>query len=100
MPTEQRFWDYLMSSSLEWGLKVYEQDWLYNEFSEMNCKFEREAREFKPLTSNTNTGTLESATLARQWLVQMGTAAGAKRYYDSILHELASTRMQSIGLKQ
>ena len=47
MPTEQRFWDYLMSSSLEWGLKVYEQDWLYNEFSEMNCKFEREAREFK-----------------------------------------------------
>ena len=54
MPTEQRFWDYLMSSSLEWGLKVYEQDWLYNEFSEMNC-------------------TLESATLARQWLVQMGT---------------------------
>jgi len=54
MPTEQKFWDYLMSSSLEWGLKVYEQDWLYNEFSEMNC-------------------TLESVSLARQWLVQMGT---------------------------
>ena len=28
VPLEQRFWDDLLSSSLSWGLTVYEQDWL------------------------------------------------------------------------
>jgi len=56
MPVDQQFWDDLMSSSRKWGLKTYEQDWLYNEFSWMKAP-------------------LESATLARDWLMQMGTAA-------------------------
>jgi hypothetical protein len=49
----------LISNATDWGLRVYEQDWLYNEFSELNC-------------------TLESASLARQWLMQMGTACENK----------------------
>ena len=31
IPTTQRFWDYLMRVSKEWGMAVYEQDWLHNE---------------------------------------------------------------------
>eukprot|EP01060_Flectonema_neradi_P022193 TRINITY_DN3046_c2_g1_i1.p1 TRINITY_DN3046_c2_g1~~TRINITY_DN3046_c2_g1_i1.p1 ORF type:complete len:565 (+),score=113.29 TRINITY_DN3046_c2_g1_i1:50-1696(+) len=56
MPIDQAFWDWLLGSSKSWGLRVYEQDWLHNEFTKLNA-------------------TLSSATLARQWLLQMGTAA-------------------------
>ena len=55
-PLQQEFWDWLLSDASKWGLRTYEQDWLYNEFSEMNY-------------------TLSSPTAARQWLIQMGTAA-------------------------
>ena len=40
------------------GLLVYEQDWLHNEWEGLQC-------------------TLESATLSREWLLQMGNAAQA-----------------------
>merc|ERR1740117_1996578 len=56
VPLEQRFWDFLLDKSKEWGLAVYEQDWLYNEFNNVPM-----------LTSN--------ATMARTWLMQMGKAA-------------------------
>ena len=56
VPLEQRFWDFLMESSKKWGLSVYEQDWLDREYD--------------------NVGVLHTnATLARTWLMQMGTAA-------------------------
>jgi hypothetical protein len=56
IPTEQAFWDFLMSSSKAWGLAVYEQDWLHNEWEKMDA-------------------TLQSATLGREWLLQMGEGA-------------------------
>ena len=56
LPVDQSFWDFLMQSSREWGLTVYEQDWLDDEFDN-----------FQPLTN--------SATLGGQWLAQMGAAA-------------------------
>ena len=56
IPTEQAFWDFLMKSSKEWGLSVYEQDWLHNEWEGLNA-------------------TLQSATLGREWLLQMGNGA-------------------------
>ena len=31
-PTEQRFWDDLMYNSSQWGLFMYEQDWLDTEY--------------------------------------------------------------------
>ena len=55
-PTEQRFWDDLMYNSSQWGLFMYEQDWLDTEYD--NMKF---------LNYN--------ASAARTWLMQMGTAA-------------------------
>ena len=42
--------------SQAWGLYVYEQDWLFTEFVGTSA-------------------TLSSATLSRQWLLQMGGAA-------------------------
>eukprot|EP01012_Entosiphon_sulcatum_P006732 TRINITY_DN13233_c0_g1_i2.p1 TRINITY_DN13233_c0_g1~~TRINITY_DN13233_c0_g1_i2.p1 ORF type:complete len:763 (+),score=129.91 TRINITY_DN13233_c0_g1_i2:23-2290(+) len=56
IPTQQEFWDFLIGDSKKWGLVVYEQDWLFNEFEGLNA-------------------TLSSATLAGQWLTQMGVAA-------------------------
>ena len=56
VPLTQAFWDDLMESSKKWGLSVYEQDWLDREYD--------------------NVGVLHTnATLARTWLMQMGTAA-------------------------
>jgi hypothetical protein len=58
VPTEQAFWDYLLGSNTSsWGLRVYEQDWLFNEFYEYVGAM------------------LESVSLGRTWLLQMGRAA-------------------------
>jgi hypothetical protein len=35
LPTSQQFWDDLMSDASEWGLVVYEQDWLDRTFLDM-----------------------------------------------------------------
>lgn len=56
VPLDQSFWDDLMARSKAWGLYVYEQDWLFSEYVGTNA-------------------TLESATLPRKWLMQMGQAA-------------------------
>ena len=33
LPIDPAFWDYLMGSSqIQWGLTVYEQDWLFSQF--------------------------------------------------------------------
>ena len=35
LPVDPTFWDYLMASSqIQWGLTVYEQDWLDVQWSE------------------------------------------------------------------
>eukprot|EP01120_Amphizonella_sp_Union-15-10_P008061 TRINITY_DN2821_c0_g1_i1.p1 TRINITY_DN2821_c0_g1~~TRINITY_DN2821_c0_g1_i1.p1 ORF type:complete len:734 (+),score=155.15 TRINITY_DN2821_c0_g1_i1:26-2227(+) len=56
IPTDKAFWDYLLQTSKLWGLIVYEQDWLYNEFIGLKS-------------------TQENITLARDWLLNMGQAA-------------------------
>jgi hypothetical protein len=56
VPLGQLFWDDLMEQGKAWGLYVYEQDWLFTEYVGTNA-------------------TLQSATLPRQWLMQMGQAA-------------------------
>ena len=55
-PEEQRFWDDLLYNSTQWGLFMYEQDWLDTEYDNV-------------VHLNVN------ATAARTWLLQMGTAA-------------------------
>eukprot|EP01013_Petalomonas_cantuscygni_P008167 TRINITY_DN20876_c0_g1_i1.p1 TRINITY_DN20876_c0_g1~~TRINITY_DN20876_c0_g1_i1.p1 ORF type:complete len:853 (+),score=147.81 TRINITY_DN20876_c0_g1_i1:312-2561(+) len=55
LPLEERFWDDLIRNSTRWGLRVYEQDWLYTHFD-------------KIVALNTN------ATLGMTWLRQMASA--------------------------
>lgn len=53
IPLEQVFWDDFLSNKAGWGLRVYEQDWLYNTFAE-------------------KVGALQQdPTLGRTWLTQV-----------------------------
>ena len=56
IPDDARFWDDLLGEAKSWGLVVYEQDWLHNEWAGLDA-------------------TLTSATLSRRWLQQMGDGA-------------------------
>ena len=58
LPTEQRFWDDLIRNSSVWGLRVYEQDWLFTVW-------------------DNHPAVRENITLGRNWLLQMG--AGARK---------------------
>eukprot|EP01064_Diplonema_japonicum_P017310 TRINITY_DN2537_c5_g1_i1.p1 TRINITY_DN2537_c5_g1~~TRINITY_DN2537_c5_g1_i1.p1 ORF type:complete len:749 (+),score=180.35 TRINITY_DN2537_c5_g1_i1:68-2314(+) len=56
VPMKQDFWNYLLGKSKMWGLTTYQQDWLLSEFN--------------------NVPALQrSATMGRNWLMQMGRAA-------------------------
>ena len=79
VPTEQRFWDDLFFNASAWGLRVYQQDWLYNEFE-------------------TVTALTRQVDLARQWLLQMG--QGAADAGVSIMYCMPSPRhvLQSIEI--
>ena len=58
VPLTESFWNYLFGTPVSaWGLRVYEQDWLFNEMDTYVTQM------------------LEDITLARQWLLQMGSAA-------------------------
>ncbi len=75
LPLQQAFWEWLLTSSQrEWGLTTYEQDWLYNELSGVDL-------------------ILTSATVGRQWLLQMN--AGAVAAGLTIQVPLASLRLIS-----
>ena len=38
LPVDSTFWDYLMGSSqTQWGLTVYEQDWLFSEYMKIKA---------------------------------------------------------------
>eukprot|EP01060_Flectonema_neradi_P022739 TRINITY_DN3096_c3_g1_i1.p1 TRINITY_DN3096_c3_g1~~TRINITY_DN3096_c3_g1_i1.p1 ORF type:complete len:744 (+),score=133.13 TRINITY_DN3096_c3_g1_i1:75-2306(+) len=81
IPNDQTFWDDLIGNATSWGLHTYEQDWLFNEYEDLNC-------------------TLDSPTLARDWLLQMG--RGAARHGITIQYCMSWPRhcMQSIEIQQ
>ncbi|XP_067662767.1 uncharacterized protein [Haliotis asinina] len=56
LPTDERFWQDLMSSARQWGLVVFEEDFLDSQFDALT-----------PLHTDVNLG--------RQWLLEMGNAA-------------------------
>lgn len=57
IPNDQQFWDDLLANATQnWGLAVYEQDWLHNEWEGLKA-------------------TRTQATLSQTWLDQMGNAA-------------------------
>ena len=73
LPTSQRFWDDLLANaSARYGMVVYEQDWLYNEFNGLNA-------------------TRQRLGLARDWLVQMG--RGAARAGATVQYCMTYARM-------
>ena len=59
LPVDERFWMDLMEDGKKWGLHMYEQDWLYIEFVGVNNTL------------------LKSASLGREWMLQMGRATNA-----------------------
>ena len=84
IPVEQRFWDDLMrNTSTGWNMRVYEQDWLHNEWEGLAA-------------------TLSSATLGQQWLEQMGAGAlkaGVKIQYcmSYARHAIASASIPAVN---
>lgn len=77
IPLNQAFWDALLANASAWGLAVYEQDWLYNEFNGLNA-------------------TRQNLTLARDWLVQMGRGAAAANATVQYCMTYARMLLQSI----
>ena len=59
LPLTQNFWDDLLRNASDWGMVVYEQDWLYTEYVGVGGAM------------------LRNATLARTWMLQMGGAASS-----------------------
>jgi len=78
LPLEQRFWDDLLRNASDWGMVVYEQDWLYTEFLGLNAT--------------------QTATGARKWLTQMSTAAARVGVTIQYCMEMARFVLQSSTL--
>jgi hypothetical protein len=79
LPTEYRFWRDLFQNATDWGLVVYEQDWL-------NIQFERQSQAFT------------NATLMRHWLLQMGRAAQDSGIAIQYCMPLARHILQSVEI--
>ncbi|NVM05081.1 MAG: hypothetical protein HWN67_22360 [Candidatus Helarchaeota archaeon] len=79
LPLEFEFWDMLMKRAKSWGLVMYEQDWMNNQF-----------RKFKYLRND--------VLHARKWLLDMGNAAA--KYGITLQYCMATPAMylQSIEL--
>jgi hypothetical protein len=82
LPTTRAFWDFLMSDSVQWGLRTYEQDWLDWSFDRLSALH-------------------ENITLGRSWLRQMGMAAaesGVTIQYCMPYprHTLSSVELQAV----
>ncbi|KAH3763165.1 6 carbohydrate binding protein [Pelomyxa schiedti] len=56
LPLDRDTFDYIMGKAVTWGMTVYEQDWLVTTYTKMEA-------------------TRTSVDLARQWLLNMGSAA-------------------------
>ena len=83
MPLDGDFWQHLFGTSTGWGLEVYEQDWQDRQSVDMNV-------------THTN------FTAAKDWLLQMGSAAlnnnVTLQYCMSLpRHVLQSSAIASVG---
>ena len=80
LPYDPEFWPFLLGRAAKaWGLKTYEQDWLWVQFLGMQRM-------------------LESATLGREWLLQMGEAALANDVSIEYCMALPRHAMQSVEI--
>lgn len=81
LPQDKNFWDYLLASSKEWGLFLYEQDWLNQQFESMNA-------------------TLENITVGRTWLMDMAYGAKKNNMYLQYCMPMARHLLQSVEIPQ
>jgi len=72
---------YIMYKAKDWGLIVYEQDWLMNQFLEMNA-------------------TLTDIYLAENWMLNMNKAAKALSITIQLCGPLPSHVLQSVNMSQ
>jgi hypothetical protein len=80
VPLQQSFWEWLLSSSAaQWGLSVYEQDWLHNELENMP-------------------DLLTNLTLARTWMLQMGAGCEAAGISMQLCMPYPRHALQSVEL--
>mmetsp|Transcript_37428 Transcript_37428/g.117006 ORF Transcript_37428/g.117006 Transcript_37428/m.117006 type:complete len:541 (+) Transcript_37428:1079-2701(+) len=79
VPNDQRLWDDLMLNKSTSGMQIYEQDWLYNEFHGVSQL-------------------LQSPTLAREWLLQMGKGADKVNAAIQYCMEIPKFVLQSLEI--
>ena len=80
LPTEYRFWyDLFHNATTDWGLVVYEQDWL-------NVIFEEQSQAYT------------NVTLMKSWLLQMGQAAYDNNIVIQYCMPLARHILQSVEI--
>lgn len=79
VPDDQKFWDDLIHNATKWGIAVYEQDWLHNEL------------EYNPAM-------LQSPTLGRDWLMQMGSGAQKSKVYVQYCMSYSRHMLQSVEI--
>jgi hypothetical protein len=80
LPLEQAFWDdFLSQPRSAWGLRVYEQDWLWNEFNQYIPAF------------------LRSVSLGHTWLQQMANGAEKNGMTIQVLLYYFSMCMLCVG---
>ncbi|XP_072031491.1 uncharacterized protein [Amphiura filiformis] len=79
IPQDEGFWNYLMSTSKEWGLAMYEQDWLAKQFEEM-------------------TSTLQNISVAKTWLNTMGAGAAMSDIAIQFCQPMPRFLLQSVQM--
>ena len=79
IPDDWRFWKDLFQISKEWGLMMYEQDWLSQQFVGTDCL-------------------LKNVTLGRTWLKQMGKGAAMNGITIQYCTALSRHALQSLEI--
>ncbi|MHA1378451.1 MAG: hypothetical protein ACTSRG_08720, partial [Candidatus Helarchaeota archaeon] len=79
LPLEIDFWDYIFKQAKSWGLTLYEQDWMNNQF-----------KKFKYLRNDVEH--------ARSWLLQMGQAAAKQGITIQYCMATPAMYMQSVEI--
>jgi len=77
LPTSEGLYTYIMAKAKKWGLTVYEQDWINEQYLYMK-------------------GTQNNVQVGRQWLVNMGNAANRLGLKIQVLITFTVARIKCI----
>ncbi|XP_072031492.1 uncharacterized protein [Amphiura filiformis] len=79
IPQDEGFWNYLLSESKKWGLIVYEQDWLNEEFEDMKA-------------------TTQDVMVGRTWMNTMSAGASMNDMPMQLCMPMARHLLQSVEM--